>query len=47
MESRSEAEERGQYAITFYLADFGGVAVSVALALGEAWIGLTLAFYTD
>ena len=24
-----------------------GVAVSVALALAEAWLGLTLAFYTD
>ncbi len=24
-----------------------GVAVSMALALAEAWLGLTLAFYTD
>jgi zinc/manganese transport system permease protein len=24
-----------------------GLALSVALALGEAWIGITLAYYTD
>jgi hypothetical protein len=45
-----EAEERVSiqgYAITSYLADFVGVTASVAPALGEAWIGLTLAFYTD
>jgi zinc/manganese transport system permease protein len=26
---------------------WSGLALSVALALGEAWLGLTLAFYTD